>query len=164
MDAYPECEICEIIPRIPAELKIFETDKWLVNLRDNDQTLLGTSFITLKRHAPELDCLTPDEECEFIILRNGLFRALRAGFNPITFNTSCLKNDAFRDAPDDTSAEASHVHWHIKPRYSSLPVMFEDETFTDPSPGRYLNMLPDKHVPSASVSREIARVIRSNWP
>ncbi len=163
MDVYPECEICEIIPRIPAELKIFETDKWLVNLRDNDQTLLGTSFITLKRHAPELDYLTTDEENEFTILRNGLFRALRAGFSPITFNTSCLKNDAFRNAPDTTPPEASHVHWHIKPRYTNQPFMFEGETFADPGPGRYLNILPRKHVPSAAISKEIARVIRANW-
>jgi diadenosine tetraphosphate (Ap4A) HIT family hydrolase len=123
--------------------------------------LLGRSYITLKRHASELDELTPAEDEAFTVVRNGLFKAIRASFHPITFNTTCLKNDAFKADPDNTPSEAAHVHWHVLPRYGTEPVSFAGESFTDPEPGRYLHGTPKKSV-SHGTALAIATLIRSN--
>lgn len=108
----------------------------------------------LKRHAAELDVLTQAEEQSFVTVRNQIITALRAAFNPLTFNISCLKNNAFKSTPDTTPQDASHVHWHIKPRYRSPSISFAGETFTDPLPGQYLSTFERKHV-----SKEVAAAI-----
>jgi diadenosine tetraphosphate (Ap4A) HIT family hydrolase len=161
MEQYPGCEVCEVLPTIPEEFVLAENDHWNANLRDRDQTLLGTSFITLKRHAYELDQLTPDEDTAFVEVRNAVIRALRTSFSPTTFNVSCLKNDAFQADPDNTPSELAHVHYHVKPRYGTQPIEFAGETFTDPSPGRPLAIFDRKKV-SPAVTRIIAGTIRTN--
>ena len=159
------CEICAILPEIKPEYVIMETPFWSANLRDPDQTLLGTSFITAKRHVPELDLLTTDEDRDFLVVRNSLFKAVKASFSPITINTSCLKNDAFKAKPDSTLTEAGHVHWHIKPRYGTLPQTINGELFIDPSPGRYIeNSRYERHQPTELTAKQIASLIRSSLP
>jgi diadenosine tetraphosphate (Ap4A) HIT family hydrolase len=159
------CEVCTILPEIKPEYTIIDSPFWIANLRDTDQTLVGTTFITAKRHVPELDELTPDEDLDFIVVRNSLFRAIKTSFDPITFNTSCLKNDAFRDKPDHTLTEAGHVHWHIKPTYTSLAQTINGEMFVDPAPGRYLELSSFKrHQPTEETARQIASLIRRNLP
>lgn len=158
-ETYPGCDICQILPAIPSEMVIAEDEYWCANLRDRDQTLLGTTFITLKRHAYELDQLSPAEEQSFITMRNVVLGALRGTFRPVTFNVSCLKNDAFQAAPNTTPSEAAHVHWHIKPRYGTQVVEFAGETFTDPLPGRYLSQFERKRV-SPETAVAIAATIR----
>jgi diadenosine tetraphosphate (Ap4A) HIT family hydrolase len=155
------CEICSILPDIQPEFAIYDGGYWVANLRERDQTLLGTTFITAKRHIPELDQLTPQEESEFILIRNAVLGAIRQGFHPLNFNTSCLKNDAFKNDPDHTPPEAAHVHWHIKPRYGSVPIEFGGETFHDPAPGKYLSQY-ERHRPRYDTAWAIADVIRSN--
>ncbi len=157
------CDICEILPSIPDEYVLERSEYWQVNIAHLDQTLLGRTYIGLRRHAFELDELTMEEEYELIRLRNGLFGALRRSFEPITFNTSCLKNDAFKAAPDDTPSEAAHVHWHVMPRYDSRPIEVNGEVFTDPSPGRYLDSDRPRHRPTPETAAKIAEIIRSNW-
>src|SRR5688572_4241946 len=156
----PSCDICEILPQIEPEFVIIDGQYWNANLRDRDQALLGTTFISLKRHASELDDLTLDEDSEFIVIRNGLIRAIRASFSPVTFNLSCLKNDAFKKNPDGTPAEAAHVHWHLKPRYTSSPQVINNEVFTDPLPGKYLSVF-ERKTPSRETAVQIAQIIRS---
>lgn len=134
---------------------------WIANLRENDQTLLGTSFITLKRHVHELDMLTDEEELELTLVRNSLIKAIRKSFNPITFNYSCLKNDAFKVDPDNTPPDAAHVHFHLKPRYNSKPVVINGTSFLDPVPGRYLANF-ERHAPNLDVAIKIAQIIRHN--
>lgn len=162
-ETYPGCEICEVLLENPAELKIIENDDWVATLREGDQTLLGTTFITPKRHVYELDALTPKEDAAFVLVRNSLLKAVRCTFRPITFNVSCLKNNAFMADPDHIPAEAAHVHWHIKPRYGTQPIQFADKTFSDPFPGRYLNKTGPKPV-SREVATAIAQAIRNNLP
>ncbi len=157
------CEICTILPEVDPEDIIIDSSHWVANLRNTDQTLLGTTFITAKRHVSELHELTPDEESDFLLVRNGLFKALKASFQPITFNTSCLKNDAFRDDPDHTLTEAGHVHWHVKPRYTSLSQTVNDEMFADPMPGKYLELSGvQRNIPTHETALQIASLIRSN--
>lgn len=155
------CEICPYVEASPHEFTVAEGEHWVANLRENDQSLLGTTFVTLKRHEYELDRLTAEEDAEFIVIRNGLIRALRASFQPVTFNISCLKNDAFKHHPDTTPPEDAHVHWHFKPRYSSKPIVVNGEEFTDPMPGRYLTTF-ERTVPARATALLIAETIRTN--
>ncbi len=165
MDMKSPCEVCEILPNIEPRFTIIDTPNWNVNLRETDQTLLGTCYITAKRHVPEVDELTPDEDLDFIVVRNSLIKAIRASFSPITINTSCLKNNAFKDNPDNTLTEAGHVHWHVKPRYTTSPQILNGEVFTDPMPGEYLELSRiQRHVPSPETALQIASLIRSNLP
>jgi len=140
---------------------LIPNEHWHVNLGSQDQSLLGRSYIGLKRHVAELDELTAEEERSFVEVRNQLFRAIRRSFQPITFNVACLKNDAFRDNPDTTPSEAAHIHWHVWPRYGTQPISFAGELFTDPHPGRYLSGQQPKAV-SPATALAIAEAIRSN--
>lgn len=161
-NAYPGCEVCDILEHDKNEgfAVLVRGQYWIASLRDKDQTLLGTTFITLRRHAPELEYLTEEEESELIVVRNSLIRAIRATFEPITFNLSCLKNDAFKH--DITvPPEATHVHWHLKPRYGEAPTEFAGETFEDPLPGRYLTTF-ERHEPPRVVAEQIAAAIKAN--
>lgn len=110
MTQLASCEICTILPAVDEAFIFAQTEHWQVNLADRDQTVLGRSYIGLKRHAAELDELTEVEEYEFRDLRNGLVAAIRASFSPVNFNIACLKNDAFKADPDNTPPEAAHIH------------------------------------------------------
>lgn len=155
------CGVCPFVAEVPHEFTVIDGEYWAANLRENDQTLLGTTLVTLKRHAPELDDLTAEEDEEFIVVRNSLIRAIRRSFQPITFNVSCLKNDAFKEDPDGTPPEAAHVHWHVKPRYGTQPIEFAGDTFVDPMPGRYLTKF-DRHEPSRETALAIVDILKSN--
>lgn len=155
------CGVCPFVADAPHEFTVIDGEYWAANLRENDQTLLGTTFVTLKRHASELDQLTQEEDAEFIVIRNGLIGAIRRSFQPITFNVSCLKNDAFKAEPDDTPPEAAHVHWHVKPRYGTRPFEFAGDTFTDPLPGRYLSKF-ERHEPSRETALAIVDILKNN--
>jgi diadenosine tetraphosphate (Ap4A) HIT family hydrolase len=162
-ESYPGCEIYQVLPENPEELKVIENDFWVATVRENDQTLLGTCFITPKRHVYELDQLITTEDEAFVVVRNALIRAVRGSFDPITFNISCLKNNTFLSHPDTTPSEAAHVHWHVKPRYGTSPIAFAGHKFTDPAPGRYLDRYPHQPV-SREVAAAIARTLRRNLP
>jgi histidine triad (HIT) family protein len=157
------CEICQFLPTIDPALVIDEDEFWIANLGFQDQSCLGRTYITLKRHASELDELTEDEEASLVRTRNRLIRAIRGQFNPITFNISCLKNDAFRDDPNTTPSSAAHVHWHIIPRYGTEPVEFAGESFHDPSPGRYLSLQREQKRVSSDLAVKIADAIKSEY-
>lgn len=142
---------------------IDENESWLVNLGLQDQSCIGRTYITLKRHASELDELTDQEEASFREMRNGVIRAIRQQFNPITFNVFCLKNDAFRDDPDNTPSSAAHVHWHVIPRYGTQPVEFAGELFQDPKPGRYFPSDAESKAVSEEVATKIVNAIQESY-
>lgn len=157
------CQICEIIPQILPEHTIYDGQYWTANLRVDDHKLPGTSFITAKRHVPELDDLTLGEELEYIVIRNSLIKAIRGVFEPITFNISCLKNDAFKADPNNTPPSAAHVHYQVKPRYSARSIEFAGETFDDPMPGAYLGRLQPRKIKDPAVLVAISDAIRGNF-
>lgn len=161
MSVYEGCEVCPFATAPADEFTIIDGDYWVANLRDNDQTLLGTTFITARNHVPEVDYLTVGEWNEFVIVQNSLIGAIRRSFKPVTFNVSCLKNDAFKKDPDTPPPEAAHVHWHVKPRYRTTPIEFNGETFTDPLPGKYLSSF-ERNQPQRETAIKIAALIRSN--
>ncbi len=156
------CDICSFLPTVPSDYIILETTNWVVNLGFIDQTFLGRCYIAIKDHVSEIDLISEEVEQEFITVRNRLMKAIRNSFSPITFNVSCLKNDAFKDDPDNTSPEASHVHWHIIPRYGTNPVIINGEAFTDPIPGRYINLDYERKIYSKDTLNEIVRSIKHN--
>jgi diadenosine tetraphosphate (Ap4A) HIT family hydrolase len=157
------CDICRILPNIPGYAIIDDHKDWLVNLAFQDQSNLGRCYIALKRHASELDELTEQEEASFRTVRNALIKTLRAEFNPLTFNISCLKNDAFKQNPDTTPSSAAHVHWHVIPRYGTTPLVYCDDTFYDPSPGRYLELSRERKTLSQNSLEHIAHAIKRGY-
>lgn len=158
-EQFPQCEVCSILQAEQTEgYPTFITGEyWTSSLRENDQSLLGTVFITARRHVAELDMLTAPEEQELVIIRNSLIKAIRNSFEPITFNVSCLKNDTFKNDLS-TPPEATHVHWHIKPRYNRR-VVVNNESFDDPAPGRYLTTF-ERNKPSTETARIIYKTIK----
>jgi diadenosine tetraphosphate (Ap4A) HIT family hydrolase len=155
---YPGCETCDIHtdtnPDFPT---LYVGDHWISSIRYGDQTLLGTVFISARRHVPEVDFLTADEEREFVLLRNGLIRSIREAFEPVTFNLSCLKNNALQVA--GTDSESTHVHYHLKPRYNRT-VVVNGEEFVDPMPGRYLTDFT-RHKPTVETAQNIFETIKA---
>lgn len=130
------CDICPIINN-PSEqelsLRLVEGNYWRATLRQSDQSLLATTFVTNKRHVSALGDLSADEWLEFADINSQLESAIRQSFGAQVINTACLMNLAFQQA-----APEPHVHWHLKPRYSN-PVIFEGNTFIDPAFGHYLD-------------------------
>ena len=148
------CEICPILSDPSSEelaARLIEGTHWIATLRSNDQALLGTSFITAKRHVEALSELTPDEQLEFFTIHNDLERAIKQAFGAAVINTSCLMNHAFRG-----SLPQPHVHWHLKPRYKN-PVHIDDQVYADPGFGFYL----DGHHERMPVSLEQVEAIVS---
>ena len=145
------CEICPIISdpsRDERALRILEGEYWRATLR-RDQSLLGTTFITAKRHVESLAELSTDEWQEFTSFNTQVELAIKRAFGAHVINTSCLMNHAFKD-----ESPQPHVHWHLKPRYSSA-VTFNSQTFTDPAFGNYLS---GDH-PRLIVSQDLATAI-----
>lgn len=151
------CEVCPIILN-PAQdeldSRLYEGAHWRASLRANDQSLLGTSFITAKRHVESLSELTVPEQAEFFEIHAVLEQAIKQAFGAQVINTSCLMNLAFRKEP-----AAPHVHWHIKPRYAD-PVLFNGSVFTDPAFGSYLDGHHGRLPVSTSEARAIVRKIQ----
>lgn len=132
------CDICPIIEQPSEEeaaLRLVEGGFWRATLRGKDQSLLGTTFITNKRHVESLGELTEQEWLEFAGINRDLETAFKHAFGAQVINTSCLMNLAFKPGEDPRP----HVHWHLKPRYAN-PVMIDgiEEPFTDPMFGKYL--------------------------
>lgn len=146
------CEICEVLKE--DNLVIYETNLWRVSLSPL-QTYLGRSYITLKRHCPDLAELTTDEWNEFIEIVKGYEEALRKSFSPSVFNWFCQMNNAFRNDPPDP-----HVHWHLRPRYGEkkefVGQTFEDLEFGGPHSGEREKSSPPE------ILQQITDHIKSN--
>lgn len=88
--------------------------------------------MTLRRHAESLDSLTPEEDAEYIQVRNGLTRSQMQALGARVIHVSCLMNEAFQQAQP-----ALHVHYHSKPHYLR-PVTIDDDVFADRQFGEYI--------------------------
>lgn len=152
------CEICPII-QYPStseqQLRLYEGAYWRATLRQ-DQSLLGTYFITAKRHVGSLGELSAEEWQEFGQINSQLEYAVKCAFGAEVINTACLMNLAFQqDNPEP------HVHWHNKPRYAS-PVHYEGYTFTDPAFGEYLDGRHKRFKAPQKLLLKIAQAILSH--
>ncbi len=148
-----KCEICPIIAN-PApdefDAQLYEGAHWRATLRTDDQSLLGTSYITAKRHVESLSHLEQGEQIEFFAIHQTLEQAVKRAFGAQVVNTSCLMNLAFRGE----GSPEPHVHWHMKPRYAE-PVVFNGSTYLDPMFGSYLDGHHDRKPVSLSEARAI---------
>ncbi len=129
-----QCEVCPFLETddsLELAARVASNEHWVATLRHNNQTLLGTTFISARRHVEALEDLDLTEELSFIELRNRVTRAQQAAFGAEVVNVMCLLNNAFQ-APQP----APHVHYHLRPRYKN-PVVFNGATFADPEFGYY---------------------------
>lgn len=94
------------------ESLVVETEFWHVTLSSN-QSYLGRSYVTLKRHCESLSDLEPNEWLDFVELTKKLERVYKKVFDATLFNWSCLMNLAYQESPAHP-----HVHWHFHPRYN----------------------------------------------
>ncbi len=90
---------------------ILSTKFWHVTLSSN-QSYLGRSYVTLKRHCESLSDLESDEWLDFVELTKKLEHVFKKVFDATLFNWSCLMNNAYQESPAHP-----HVHWHFRPRY-----------------------------------------------
>jgi diadenosine tetraphosphate (Ap4A) HIT family hydrolase len=154
------CEICPIITspsQDEQDAHLYEGAYWRATLRVSDQRLIGTSFITAKRHIETLSELQSPEQIEFFDVHTILEIALRQAFGAQVINTSCLMNLAYREPQSKP-----HVHWHLKPRYAE-PVIFQGVTFTDPAFGSYLDGTHERQPVSMEQAREIIEAIQRQF-
>lgn len=119
------CEVCQVLvgKNNGQNSIILETERWRVVL-DNNQRFLGKMFITLCEHKQALSQLNPEDWHEFEMIVDVLEKAVKKTFNPSHFNWSCLMNIAAM------KGQATHVHWHVHPRYPEK-IEINGEVFED---------------------------------
>lgn len=128
---------------------IVVTEFWSVTLSSN-QSYLGRSYVTLKRHCGSLSELEPNEWLDFIDLIKKLESAFKKAFDATMFNYTCLMNNAYQESPPNP-----HVHWHFRPRYDHS-VDVGGEQFNDPEFGHHYSREREQ-----STSPEVKEVILS---
>ena len=120
-----DCLGCKSSEKDPAY--ITRTSHWKVFLHP-EQTYLGRSVITLKRHCGSLSAVTKEEWVDFIRLVKKIESSYKKALGATLFNWSCLMNNAYQDTPPNP-----HVHWHLRPRYRKsvrlFGTVFEDIEF-----------------------------------
>ncbi len=148
------CEICRFVNE--ADNPIIETKHWITFLA-NEQAYLGRSFITLKRHAGDLNELKEEERTDLFDVITRLESAVRVAFEPALFNLTCLMNLAYQNDPPDP-----HIHWHFIPRYNHN-VEFSDLVFTDPEFGNHYAREKERSmIVSGDVRKNIIAAIKKN--
>ena len=151
----PPVQILEGDPVLfdPRHQPLFASDTWGVLLFRN-QTYLGRSIVYLRtRPLPDLLGLTRAERDE---LWDDVMPRLRAGldaaFAPDRLNYAHLAN------------RTHHVHWHVVPRYDTVPHReFAGHDFYDDRQGQLFRTKKRGRVPAA-VREAIAAAIVANLP
>lgn len=143
------CRTCDFLTN--KEGLVFETKFWKVALAD-DQAYLGKCVIDLKQHRPNLSDLNKEEIIDFLEVVKKIENSIKKAFNATMFNWSCSMNNAFKANVE------SHVHWHVRPRYSH-EVKFSGITFQDPEFGHHYSRDRKQKV-SEKVGNEIIKEIK----
>lgn len=126
------CEICPFLVNQTADSDevILQTDNWVVVL-DKNQSYLGKSFITLRRHKATLSDLDEVEWQDLHEVMRQMEHAVKSAFGADVCNWECLMNNAIR------AGQPTHVHWHLHPRYLN-GASFAGQEFADPKWPRVL--------------------------
>ena len=146
---FTTCKVCRV-NRIVAP--IYQTRYWRVNLTD-DQKLLGSSYVSLKRHCSSLSEVKATEWADLIKVIRKMESSLSKCFGATMFNWTCFMNDAYRTKPPHP-----HVHWHVRPRYDHK-VSFGGITFYDKDFGRTAGR--KKIIASEALLEKISKKIKS---
>lgn len=107
-----ECQICDWISRFDTDEKpyfVAELETGYVVL-SKWQYFKGYTFLLCKTHVSELHFLPKDFKLTFLNEMSLVSEAVYNAFKPTKMNCESLGNSA------------SHVHWHIIPRYGTDPV------------------------------------------
>ena len=86
----------------------------------------------MNSHKVSLAKLDEDDWLELKTIINCYEEKVSTEYGAELFNWSCLMNDAYKDKP----FQSPHVHWHVRPRYSSV-VKIADTVFTDEEFGKH---------------------------
>lgn len=148
-----DCEICSFLVNQTADSDevILQTDNWVVVL-DRNQSYLGKSFITLRRHKATLSDLDEAEWQDLHEVMRQMEHAVKSAFGADVCNWECLMNNAVM------AGQPTHVHWHLYPRYLGGTV-FADHEFPDPKWPRHLE--GSKNIVSDEVFVQIAKTLKS---
>lgn len=123
------CSVCKALAT--NEYVIHSGTKWTVSLA-KDQYWLGRSYVTLNSHKSALSELSQNDWLSLAQVINKFESKLKKAYGPDLFNWSCLMNDAYQHHP----YESSHVHWHVRPRYSKT-INIDGVKFSDQEFGRH---------------------------
>lgn len=118
------CSTCSIVEESDPRLLLAETPFWQIYLSEQ-QNYPGRCFIPLRRHAPSLGALTPEEWDELQIILGTLETVLCDELQASHVNFSCLMNGAYT-----SEYPQPHVHFHAVPRFPE-PVSFGGMDFVD---------------------------------
>jgi diadenosine tetraphosphate (Ap4A) HIT family hydrolase len=104
---------------------LFQTEYYSIFLNEEDQYYLGRSVAVLKRKAPSLSEVNPEEWVDLGLVVRIFEKALTKTFGAVNFNWSCSLNTAYKNSPPNPQ-----VYWHVRPRYSSQ-VKVSNRVFKD---------------------------------
>jgi diadenosine tetraphosphate (Ap4A) HIT family hydrolase len=124
---------------------IGESEHWLIVLND-DQSLLGRTYLMLKRPEKDVLALTAEEQSDMFTLSKRARTAMEALWDPDHFNYAFLMN------------RTPQVHFHIIPRYRQRRE-FAGGTFVDPEFGDHYGVGPARKL-SPGAYTEILAALR----
>lgn len=131
---------------------ILETEYWIVELNNYDQTCLGRSYVSAKREVGSMSDLTQEEWLDFSSVVKKLEASCKNVFGATMFNWTCLMNLAYQNDPPNP-----HVHWHFRPRYKN-PVSFAGETFEDVAFGKHYERGTERKVTDEIASKIVETI------
>ena len=155
----PVCPVCTPY-EAQADRCIARTHLFKAILDWRDQRTPGRLIIATEEHIPALRDWTGDHWSEFGLFERSLERALHKGLDPTEphklINLECKMNLS--------SADATHTHWHMLPRYRNPITLADPETgekltFEDSFYGRPYNFDQATYRPVSPAL--MARIIRS---
>lgn len=136
-------------------LLLFETDHYKIFLNEDDQYYLGRSVILLKREAPNLSDIKPEEWVDLGLVIRIFENALKKSFNATNFNWTCTLNSAYLNNVPNVQ-----VYWHVRPRYKNA-IKFKERIFKDNLFGKHYQSR-HKVLLSSEFNKLIANEIRNN--
>lgn len=130
---------------------MYETERWRLLLREDDQEYIGKSVVDLKRHVTSLALLDAQDWTEFGEIANWFETHVDTVFHPTHYNWQFLMNLG-------TAAGNAHVHAHATPRYDR-EVTFQGEVYRDQRWPQSCQSVARRPV-NADVTETIATAIR----
>lgn len=111
---------------------LYENEYWLVFFADK-QDYPGRCIVAARAHRESLAQLTQTEWLSLKDITDALEQLLKAELGATLLNWSCLMNDAYKAAEPQP-----HVHFHVRPRYSS-PITVDGVSLSDDAFGHHYN-------------------------
>ena len=153
----PGCDICVLLQDDDSGDEVILTTPWWRLVLASEQSYLGRAYLTARRHVASLSELAL---AEWINLQDMICRyesLVQRVYGATNFNWGCLLNEAFREP-----SPKPHVHWHVRPRYSLVP-MVDGHAYPDPNFGSHYRRSQPRQVDRATLAR-IAELLRAQVP